>query len=230
MLNSTGTRSGVPRPAPPRLGAGRAVRIPADRGIGCDSDRRKEWAKPGRMMTSRNHTTPHTPIDAPDASWYAVWTARRRERAVEEDLAARGFETFLPQAFTWVRRHDRRRRALTPLFPGYLFLRHALDDRSHAAVLRAPGVVRLLGDGPRPTPVGTGEIEAVRRLAASGLPLSPRQAPVAGDRVRIVAGPLAGLEGRFLRSRPTRGLFILAVTLLRRAVAVEVDAALVEVV
>jgi transcription antitermination factor NusG len=53
---------------------------------------------------------------------------------------------------------------------------------------------------------------------------------VAGDRVRIVAGPLAGLEGRFLRSRPTRGLFILAVTLLRRAVAVEVDAALVEVV
>ena len=161
-------------------------------------------------------------------SWYAVWTRRQREQSVSEDLAARGFETFLPRTMTWVERQRGRRRVLTPLFPGYLFLRHVLDDHSHAAVRRAPGVVRLLGDGPRPLTVRDEEIDAIRRLSESGLPLSRGAVLTSGDRVRVVAGPLAGLEGRFLRSQSRKGLFVIGVTLLRRAVAVEVDAAFVE--
>jgi transcription antitermination factor NusG len=181
-------------------------------------------------MTALDRTNANAPA-APASSvpsWYAVWTRRQCEQSASEDLAARGFETFLPRTMTWVERQRRRRRVLAPLFPGYLFLRHALDDSSHAAVRRAPGVVRLLGDGPRPLTVTAEEIDAVRRLTESGLPLSRGAVLASGDRVRVIGGPLAGLEGRFLRSHARKGLFVIGVTLLRRAVAVEVDAAFVE--
>ena len=162
--------------------------------------------------------------------WFAVWTRSQCEERVTEDLTTRGFETFLPKAQAWVQLRGRRRRVCTPLFPGYLFVRHAMDPRSHAEVLRAQGVVRLLGDAMGPTSIGAAEIDAVRRLADSGLPISRRGPLEQGDRVRIVAGPLAGMEGRFLRSRAQKGLFVIAVTLLHRSVAVEVEAAFVEAV
>ena len=164
------------------------------------------------------------------AAWYAVWTRSQREHIVRDELATRGFETFLPAATTWAARQGRRRRVVMPLFPGYLFVRHAMDPQSHAELLRARGVVRLLGTGAEPTAIAATEIDAVRRLSDSGFPLSRHGQLACGQRVRVVGGPLAGLEGSFLRSRPQRGLFQIAVTLLRRSVAVEVDAALVEAV
>jgi transcription antitermination factor NusG len=36
-------------------------------------------------------------------------------------------------------------------------------------------------------------------------------------------GPLAGVEGVFLRGRPDRGLFVVSISLLQRSVAVELD-------
>ena len=42
-------------------------------------------------------------------------------------------------------------------------------------------------------------------------------------RVRIAAGPLAGVEGILVRIRPDKGLVVLSVDLLQRSVAVEVD-------
>jgi transcription antitermination factor NusG len=162
-------------------------------------------------------------------SWYAVWTRSHCEEQVTDELIARGFDTFLPTAQAWVQHRGRRRRLVRPLFPGYLFVHHAMDPASHADLLRARGVVRLLGQGHQPIPIADEEVTAVRRLALSGLPVSRRGLFAHGNRVRVVAGPLAGLEGRFQRSRGHKGLFVIAVTLLHRSVAVEVDAAFVEV-
>ncbi len=183
------------------------------------------------MITiERERTMDHdtTRVEPATHAWYAVWTRSQCEERVTGDLAARGFETFLPKALAWVHQRGRRRRVAAPLFPGYLFVRDVMSPASHAALVGTRDVVRVLGSVEGPTPIGAGEIEDVRRLVESGLPVARRRAIDAGDRVRVVAGPLAGLEGRFLRARPHRGLFVIAVTLLRRAVAVEVDAALVE--
>jgi transcription termination/antitermination protein NusG len=182
------------------------------------------------MMTSVERPSVATFDEPCGAAWYAVWTRSQCEHIVHDDLRTRGFETFLPMAAAWAERQGRRRRVVMPLFPGYLFVRHAMDHRSHAEVLRSRGVVRLLGTGAEPSAIGAAEIDAVRRLSASGLPLSRHRSFAAGQRVRVMAGPLAGLEGTFLRSKPRRGLFQIAVTLLQRCVAVEVDAALVEAV
>ena len=185
---------------------------------------------PARILTTAvDASARDLSVRRPDClKWYAVWTRSHCEERVTEDLTARGFDAFLPAAHAWVQHRGRRRRLRRPLFPGYLFVRHAMDPASHADLLRARGVVRLLGHGHEPIPIADEEVTAVRRLTDSGLPVSRRGLLEHGDRVRVVAGPLAGLEGRFLRSRATRGLFVIAVTLLRRSVAVEVEAAFVE--
>jgi len=48
-----------------------------------------------------------------------------------------------------------------------------------------------------------------------------------GERVRILRGPLADVEGILVRTKPNKGLIVLRVALLQRSVAVEVDCTLV---
>ena len=74
--------------------------------------------------------------------------------------------------------------------------------------------------------LGPGKIallEAIQRLVGSDLALRPYPYLHEGQRVRVAVGPLTGVEGILVRSRPNRGLFVLSVNLLHRSVAVEVD-------
>jgi len=166
---------------------------------------------------------------ADSAAWYAIWTRSNFEQNVADQLAIKGFDIFLPKAAAWARRGRTRRALDVPLFPGYLFVHHDMDKSSHVEILKARGVVRVLGDRwDQLATVPADEIEAVRRVAGAGLPIFPYPMLREGMRVRIVGGPLEGLEGIFLRGRPVKGLLVVSVNLLQRSVAVEVDCTLVE--
>lgn len=174
-------------------------------------------------------------LDSPGASgsfvpaWYAIWTRSHCEQLVSDQLSVRGFQLFLPKATVWSRRAGKRRQILMPLFPGYLFVYQALDKRSHTEIMKARGVVRVLGDGwRRPAAIDDEVIATIRRLESLGAPVFPHRHLREGDRVRIIGGPLEGLEGLFVRGRAGKGLFVLSVELLQRSVAVEVDCTLVE--
>jgi transcription antitermination factor NusG len=113
----------------------------------------------------------------------------------------------------------------TPLFPGYLFCR--LDPQDRLPILKTPGVIQIAGYNRVPVPVEEPEILAIQALIASGLPNRPFPFLGAGDRVRIDAGPLRGHEGTLVEFKGSHRL-VLSITLLHRAVAVEIDSALVE--
>lgn len=169
------------------------------------------------------------PAATAGAGWYALWTRSQCERAVTDDLGARGFHALAPEVVAWIRRGRRRRRQPVPLFPGYVFVRHALDRHSHVEMLKVRGVVRLLGTQDEgPTRIPDAEIDAIARLTGSGVPVLRHPYLTVGRRARIVAGPFQGLEGILLRSDPVKGLLVLSVHLLQRSVAVEVDCTLVE--
>lgn len=158
-----------------------------------------------------------------------MWTRSHCEQLVSDQLASKGFETFLPCTMAWVRHATGRHRHKTPLFPGYLFVRSSMDRASHVEVLKAPGAVRVLGERwDRLSPIPDHEIDAVRLAVTSGAPVFARPGLAEGDRVRITGGPLAGVHGVFLRGRLNKGLLVIAVSLLQRGVAVEVDCTLVE--
>lgn len=159
-----------------------------------------------------------------NAQWFVAWTHSHCERLVQDQLTARGFEAFVPMLKTWSRRRGTQTAIETPMFPSYVFLHHAMDKSSHAELLKARGIVRMLGERwDRLASVPEGEIDAIRRLTLAAEPVLPHPYLRDGDRVRIVGGPLNGVEGILLTTRSHKGLLVVSVDLLQRSVAVELD-------
>jgi transcription antitermination factor NusG len=157
-----------------------------------------------------------------EALWYASYTSANHEKRVAEQLAQRSIEYFLPLYHSVRRWKDRRTQLQLPLFPGYVFVRLALRDRLR--VLQIPGVAKLVGFNGTPTALPVEEIEALKRGLACGVSAQPHPFLTVGRRVRVVAGPLEGLEGIIIRKK-NRLRLIISLDLIHRAAAVEVEAA-----
>jgi transcription antitermination factor NusG len=156
--------------------------------------------------------------------WYALWTHSHCEQLVRNQLDARGFELFFPTVGVWSWRAGVRHRIRRPLFPGYLFLRGQLCGPRYVELLKARGLVGVLGGrNGGPDPIQDSEIDAIRALVLSDLPVSPYPYLQTGQRVRITDGPLANVEGILVDRHEAKGLLVLSVHLFRRSVAVEVD-------
>jgi transcription antitermination factor NusG len=145
-----------------------------------------------------------------------------------DQLKAKGFDAFLPTIRAWSRRAGVRRLIPTPMFPSYLFVHHAIEKRSYLDIMGTRGLVRILGERwDRLAPIADAEIDAIQRLGHSDLALLPYPYLREGQRVRIVDGALAGIEGILVRNKTSRGLLVISVNLLNRSVAVEMDCAAV---
>jgi transcription antitermination factor NusG len=168
----------------------------------------------------------HTPIsDFEMKEWYAVYTRHQHEKAVAENFSGRGLEVFLPLYETLRQWNDRQKRLSLPLFPCYVFYRGNVERR--ARVLSTPGVHSIVGFGGQPAAIQETEIEAIRIAVTSGLRAEPFPFLQCGDRVRVKAGPLEGIEGILVRKKNSSRL-ILSAELLQKSMAVEVDAFSVE--
>lgn len=129
--------------------------------------------------------------------WFAVLTKPRAERIGRAHLERQGFECRLPM----LRRESRGRgcaAAAEPLFPRYLFLRADPAQHELARVRSTRGVCGLVRFGAEPARVPQPVLDALaaRSDAEGCVRLDPPElAP--GAPVRIVDGPLAGLEAIF---------------------------------
>ena len=160
--------------------------------------------------------------------WYVLWTHSHCELQVHDQLGAKGFHVFLPKINVWARQFGTRRLAPSPMFPGYLFLHHAMDKASYLDVRKVRGLVRVLGERwDQLAVVPDAEIEAIQTVLRARLPLLPHPYLREGQRVRITRGPMTDVEGILVRVNLQKGLLVLSVNLLRRSVAVQVDCTLV---
>jgi transcription antitermination factor NusG len=155
------------------------------------------------------------------ANWFAAYTQSHHEKRVAWHLAARQIESFLP---LYAARHRWKNRCEMnlelPLFPNYVFVH--IDPRERVRVLEVPGIQSLVGFGRTLAPLPRFEIEALR----SGLgqrKIEPHLYLVIGERVRIKAGPMQGLEGVLVRKKNNFRV-VLALDAILQSVAVEVDA------
>jgi len=157
-----------------------------------------------------------------ESGWYAVQVQPKCERFVAELLASKGYERFLPLYVERRRWSDRIKSLEVPLIPHYVFCRIAAE--SVGRIVTTPRVVRIVGCGRTPVPVDPQEIDTLQRIDACRLSAEPWPFLRVGQTVEIRSGPLNGTRGVLLRIKGADRL-IVAVTLLQRAVAVEVDAA-----
>jgi transcription antitermination factor NusG len=157
-------------------------------------------------------------------NWYALWTQSHCEQLVHDQLVAKGFHAVLPTIDVWSRRRGVRRLISTPMFPGYLFLRGALNKAAYVEATKVRDLVCVLGERwDRLSVIPDQEMEAIERVAKAREPVLPYPYLKEGQRGRITSGPLAGLEGILVESRPQQGHLVLSLHLLHRSVAVVID-------
>jgi len=161
----------------------------------------------------------------PQVQWYAAYTRSRHEKVVAETLEKRTVEHFLPLYETVRKWKNGRFKVQLPLFPGYLFVHIALRDRLR--VLQVPGVVRLVGFNGVPAALPQADVEIIRSALRKGIEAEPHPYLRVGQRVRIISGPMEGLQGILLRRRG-RPRVVVSVDLIMRSVALDIDAAQVE--
>ena len=161
--------------------------------------------------------------------WYAVSTRSRQEKVAARTLQALGICHFLPLQVQRRQWSDRRQIIEAPLFPGYLFVHIDPWSSSRLDVLKAPGVARFIGDHAGPSPINDAEIEDIRTLTSCGVELTPHPFLKRGDRVRVVRGALAGIEG--ILTRLGSGLrIVISIEVIHRSVAITVSINDVELV
>ncbi len=151
-----------------------------------------------------------SPFDRP-GRWFVVHTYAGYENKVKQNLASRVrsmaveekiFEVVIPMEDVIEFKGGAKRIVQKKLYPGYLYLRMALDDDSWYVVRNTPGVTGFVGSGARPVPLSRREVEEIIGVAIEedgvAVPekkIRPRLAYDTGEQVRVVNGPFAEFDG-----------------------------------
>jgi transcription antitermination factor NusG len=159
-----------------------------------------------------------------DVNWYAVKVRTRSESAAVASLRHHDLETYCPQIMKRRKYSDRTKTVLEAIFPGYLFCRFDVFSKAHL-VLASVAVEYIVKCGTQLVPVPISELDAVRRAVECGGMAATQ--PGVGEPVRVVAGPLRGVEGILVRDKD-RPRFVVSVQLINGSVSVDIDQDFVE--
>lgn len=160
-----------------------------------------------------------------ELGWYALYVRHQHEKSAAELLSRKGFEVLLPLHRAAHRWKDRIQIVSLPVFPSYVFLRANLERKLE--VLRTPGVCWLVGNGGRASRVPESEIDSIRKVTQNSGRIEPHPFLKSGERILVSSGPLAGVEGILNRVK-NQFRVVVCVELLQKAVAVEVDATMIQ--
>jgi len=175
-----------------------------------------------RVRSERSSTAATLPTAHSESNWFAVYTASRHEKRVAQHLTQREIEFYLPLYRSARKWRDGSKVTLElPLFPGYLFVHIKRSER--VRVLNVPGALAVVGGmGREPVPLPEETIDALR----AGLHLraaEPYPLLTVGQRARIRAGALVGMEGVVVRKKNGFRV-VLTLEHIMQSIAVEVAA------
>ncbi len=155
--------------------------------------------------------------------WWVAHTKSRNEKALAQDLIRKKVSYFLPMSWRVRRIRNRTIRSLLPLFSGYVFFCSEESERIElwrtnrvASIIKVEDQQRFLS-----------ELLQIEQALQSGVPLAPHKYIKIGQRYRIIAGPLADLQGIVVRTKNTIRL-VLQIDMLGQATSVEVDTDMIE--
>jgi transcriptional antiterminator RfaH len=132
-------------------------------------------------------------------AWYTVHTKPRQEHLAEEHLQRQGFTVYLPRFQATRRKQDRWQEVIEPLFSRYLFIYTNPETDNLAPIRSTRGVSELVRFGNQLIPLPDALIKAIQGRANPETGLLIPESPLfqTGDRVTILEGPFAQLEGIF---------------------------------
>ena len=151
-------------------------------------------------------------------SWIALKVNTRSEPLVAKILETRGYETFSPTISERRKYSDRFKTVDVPVLPGYVLA--CWSEGSKAHILSCPAVKYIVSFGGQLATISNETVDGIRRMLTNGA----RPVPYfrAGELVRVEAGLLSGIEGRYVR-RGSTGALVVSIDILERSVALHID-------
>jgi len=131
--------------------------------------------------------------------WYLIYTKPHKEQVARENLERQGYEVYLPMARIRRRRLGKGTTRIEPLFPRYLFIKLDTQTDNWAPIRSTVGVGNLVKFGMYPSIVPEALVELLyARCDEDGIEdIAPGEFRT-GESVRVMEGPMMGLEGVFL--------------------------------
>jgi transcriptional antiterminator RfaH len=161
-----------------------------------------------------------------EMQWYVLSTKSNHEKQAEQNIRRMGVECFLPLFQEQRTIRSKVRTVITPLFPGYLFVRINLSEH-YRAVTYARGVRKIVEFGAIPVEVDIAMIDAIKgRVSSSDECVLKRPKELSsGQLVQIKDGPFVGLEAVFMRemSGHQRAMVLLRALALQARVVLEIN-------
>lgn len=157
--------------------------------------------------------------------WSVAHVKSRQDKAFAHDLARAEISYYLPLIEKRIRRRDngKIRKSLMPLFAGYVAVALPRAEWERAYATRR--VAQMIPVEEQEQFVQ--ELEQVRRALESDMRVGLAPAFEPGQPVRVISGPLMGLEGEVVHAKGETH-FIIRVQMFQQAVRVEVDEACLE--
>ncbi len=152
--------------------------------------------------------------------WQVMYIRPNFEKKVASKLKEKAIEHFLPTRTEIRQWHDRKKKIVVPVFPGYLFVK--VNEADSLQVYLIDGFVRFLTTGSYTDTLSDKQMAAIKQLFETdyeiiGQPLRT------GEPVMITGGPLIGLEG-VIEEEQENGRVSVSVEILKKHILVLVDA------
>ncbi len=163
--------------------------------------------------------------------WFTIRTRPTREAVAKLQYERQGYEVWFPQLLKTVRHARRIKKVMRPLFPGYIFLCLAPDQRNWVSISSTIGAIGPVRFGDYYPPVPEWLIkELILRESEEGFISEPHDESLGikpGDRVTVSGDNNTEIQGIFQTLKGTDRALIL-LDILKREVPAEVPLASVK--
>jgi len=143
-------------------------------------------------------------------NWYLIYTKPQKELVARENLERQGYKVYLPMARLRRRRMGKGTTRIEPLFPRYIFIRLDTKTDNWSPIRSTLGVSNLVKFGMYPSAVPDALIELLYdRCDEEGIQDIAPDEYKEGEAIRVVEGPMTGLEGVFLAKTSSDRVMVL---------------------
>lgn len=134
--------------------------------------------------------------------WLAVYVRLHHEKKMSERLTAMGIENFLPVQEEIHQWSDRKKKILRVLIPMLVFVRVSVNERIKVLELYSATRYMVQRGASVPLVIPDDQMERFKFMldySEQTIYISPAPLSV-GEKVRVIKGPLAGLEGELVKA------------------------------
>jgi transcriptional antiterminator RfaH len=141
--------------------------------------------------------------------WLVISTLPHKESYACEHLTRQDFQVYCPMIMRRVRHARSTSDERRPLFPGYVFVEHALEGRTWRPILGTQGVKSVVRSGEQPSLLCGSFIDELKAREVQGVVRKPSDPLEVGQRVTVQGTAFDGLVGHIIELRDKDRVMIL---------------------